>query len=51
MKEVIDPLAYLHRHDIIHCDVKASNVLLTDEGRVKLSILGRVGAAAMIWRS
>ncbi|MEM9016920.1 MAG: serine/threonine-protein kinase [Verrucomicrobiota bacterium] len=31
LREVADALAYLHRHQIIHCDIKPSNILLTDE--------------------
>lgn len=31
LKEVADALAYLHRNHIIHCDIKPTNILLTDE--------------------
>ncbi|MEO0415556.1 MAG: serine/threonine-protein kinase, partial [Verrucomicrobiota bacterium] len=31
IREVADALSYLHRHQIIHCDIKPSNILLTDE--------------------
>lgn len=30
-REIADALAYLHQHQIIHCDIKPSNILLTDE--------------------
>ncbi|MEM9282726.1 MAG: serine/threonine-protein kinase, partial [Verrucomicrobiota bacterium] len=31
LRDVADALAYLHQHQIIHCDIKPSNILLTDE--------------------
>jgi serine/threonine protein kinase len=31
LRQVAESLAYLHKQDIAHCDVKPSNVLLTDE--------------------
>ena len=33
-------LAYLHHHDIVHRDIKAGNILLTDAARVKIADLG-----------
>ncbi len=34
--ELCDALAYAHRRNVWHCDVKPSNVLLTDDGRALL---------------
>ncbi len=36
-------LAYLHRHQILHCDIKPTNVMLTDENpqRIKICDFGQ----------
>ena len=43
LREIADALAYLHRNHIIHCDVKPTNILLTDElpYRVKICDFGQ----------
>ena len=40
MRNIEDTLDYIHRQGIIHRDIKASNVLLDDEGRCYLYQLG-----------
>ncbi len=41
-QDVLSVLGYLHEQRIVHRDVKPSNLLLTEDGRVKLSDLGLV---------
>jgi len=50
LREVADALAYLHEHQVIHCDVKPSNVLLTDdaEPHVKLCDFGQSRSSASV---
>ena len=49
LKEIADAMAYLHRHQIVHCDVKPSNILLTDETpyRTKICDFGQSRGLAM----
>lgn len=40
MKQVFEALAYLHSNDIVHRDIKASNILLSHTGHVRLADFG-----------
>ena len=37
---ILRGLAYLHQEDVVHCDLKAANILTTKNGDVKLSDFG-----------
>ncbi|KAI9468131.1 MAG: kinase-like domain-containing protein [Benjaminiella poitrasii] len=38
--DILKGLAYLHEKDVVHCDLKAANILTTKTGDVKLSDFG-----------
>lgn len=38
--KILEGLHYLHTSDVVHCDLKAANILTTKTGNVKLSDFG-----------
>lgn len=40
LKQVLDGLSYLHGLDIVHSDIKAANILITEKGKAKLTDFG-----------
>lgn len=33
LKELVDVVGYLHRHNVVHCDIKPDNIMITANGR------------------
>ena len=38
--DILDTVAYLHRNNILHLDIKSNNVMIQPDGRIKLIDLG-----------
>lgn len=38
--KILKGLEYLHSHDVVHCDLKAANILTTKTGDIKLTDFG-----------
>lgn len=38
--KILEGLHYLHNSDVVHCDLKAANILTTKTGNVKLTDFG-----------
>lgn len=39
-KEILLGVMYIHSKKVVHCDLKPDNILLSDEGRIKISDFG-----------
>jgi hypothetical protein len=46
-----DALSYAHRHNVIHGDLKPANLMLTNDGVLKLVGFGMAGVVEMLHRS
>ena len=46
MRNILQGLAYLHHQQVIHRDIKAGNILLTESGVAKI---GDFGSASSNW--
>ena len=38
--KILSGLDYIHRNGVVHCDIRADNILTTGDGRVKISEFG-----------
>lgn len=38
--KILEGLSYLHRQNVVHCDLKAANILSTKTGNIKLADFG-----------
>jgi len=48
LKVCADALSYAHRHDVVHDDLKPTNLMLTDDGVLKIVGFGMAGVASLL---
>lgn len=48
-RQICDALSYLHRHQIVHRDIKLENIMLSEEGTGFLAKLADFGLAEKIY--
>src|SRR5260221_4584984 len=44
-RQILDALAYAHRHQVVHRDIKPANIMLSPNGQAKLMDFGLASAA------
>lgn len=45
LRQIVDAVAYAHGRDVVHCDIKPRNIIVTSDGEAKVIDFG----IAMIW--